>query len=287
VIQATALRAYPAQCNFSNFFLPFDEDSYCAVPSVNGDQQMIYTQEFLTEPADWMVYANPVDAKSWMARNFTWVESMPFHNSSGYFGPNPLTFDCDVSQAGLIHLQSPAIKISTAGTVFIEFSHFMDTEINYDGGIVEISVNSAKNFTYLTNTDAVVNGYPSSPLIETTNPLSGFLTYSGGISRPYLVPTWGRTVFSYQVAANDEITIRFTFGTDECGGTDSGWYIDTFKVYTCSSKPSDEKKGLTTAEIAGIAVGAVAFVAIVVIVSIIIVKKRSNANERKPLLPQS
>jgi len=287
VIQATALKSYPAQCNFSNFFIPFDEDSYCNVASINGDQQMIYDQEFLVDPEDWKVYADPVNGSEWNSRNFTWVETMPFHNSSGFFGPDPFDVNCETSnQAGLIHLESPAIKIPTAGTVFIEFSHFMDTEITWDGGIVEISINGAHNFTYLSNSDAVVNGYPSSPLLPSPNPLAGMITYSGGYSRPYLIPTWGRTIFSYKVAANDEIRFRFTFGTDYCGGTGSGWYIDTFKVYTCSAKSSDTSdKGLTTAQIAGISVGVIAFVAIVVIVSIIVVKKRANASERKPLLP--
>jgi len=244
---------------------------------------MIFEQNFETDP-NWKVYAQPYNTTTWIARNWTFG-AMPLKNSSkGYLGPDPHYTDCNSTQSGLIHLESPSIKFTSAGTVYIEIEHFMDTQINYDGGILETSVNGGA-FTYLTNANAVINGYPSTPLINTTNPLSGYITYSGGFSRPNLLPTWGISIFSLDVKESDEVIIRFTFGTDPCGGTSSGWAIDSFKVYSCSAKGAPSNDKLSNGAIAGIVVGCVAFVGIAGLIVFIIIRRKANAAERKPLIP--
>jgi len=278
---ATGLRNFPNQCNFSQFFNPFPEKNYCSVSSVNGEQNAIFSENFDVEPSGWTAHAFPVNSTSWIPRNWTWI----FQNGtdedafSGYFAPNPITFDCENSQSGLLNLDSPEITIPSSSTIYIQFTHLMDVEPLYDGGIILLSINGG-DFIYLSNKDAVINGYPSPPLSNSTNPLAGVITYSGGLSRPSLIPTWGTSIFTFNAEKNDVIKVRFSFGTDECGGTNGGWSIADFQVYSCSNASSK----LSTGQIVGIVIGVIIFVAIVVLIVVVIIKRNKSA-EKQRLLP--
>jgi len=282
VILATALRSYPTQCNFSTFFTPFNEPNYCAVPTVSGDFNSIYSQTFDVEPTDWQVSNEPVNTTTWIDRNWKFGEVM-LKNSTGYHGIDLENPSCGESQAGVIYLDSPQIKISVTSTVYVEFEHIMFSDPGYSGGVLYLKVNSNGEWFYWD--DGVINKYPSGPLAK-DNPLyrADWNTYSGGLDRNSLLPKWGKSIFSYPSTKGDVIQVRFAFGTSTCGGSGGGWDIDNFQVYSCEKEVNKNSKKLSGGQIAGIVIGVVLFAAIVVVGVIVLLRRTRRPVENEPLL---
>lgn len=109
-------------------------------------------------------------------------------------------------------LESPPMKVSTAGTLRVEFDHTYSFESYYDGGVVEMSRNDGP---WLDIGGNAYNGY----VYYGTNPLSGrscFTGASAGALHVTLRPT---------VVAGDVVRVRFRVATDSFGSA-PGWEID-------------------------------------------------------------
>jgi len=67
-----------------------------------------------------------------------------------------------------------------------------------------------------------------------TNPQAGQRAWSG-TDAGAVDGTWGKSIVSLAglATAGDSIQLRWDMGTDGCGGTTFGWYVDDVTVYAC------------------------------------------------------
>ena len=98
-----------------------------------------------------------------------------------------------------------------------KFFHLYDTEINWDGGQVDISTDGGTTWVDL-GTNMVTNGYNN--YIEDNNSIAAFSGNSNG---------WIQTVIDLSAYAGNDALIRFDFYYDalEPG---NGWYIDDIEL---------------------------------------------------------
>jgi hypothetical protein len=97
------------------------------------------------------------------------------------------------------------------------FSHFYNSEETWDGGVVEIKIESGDW------QDAgelfIENGYNSAIQINQTSAISGRNAFTGNSG------TFNQSKMSLQDFAGETISIRFRFASDGAAGIE-GWYID-------------------------------------------------------------
>ncbi len=105
-------------------------------------------------------------------------------------------------------LTSPPVFIG--GNFVLEFYHWFDTELNYDGGNVKISANNGTTWTLLTPE----NGYTQQTVAALNGP--GYAGNSGG---------WVPARFSLSAYPNQSVRFRWTFAADTMI-QGQGWYID-------------------------------------------------------------
>lgn len=113
---------------------------------------------------------------------------------------------------------------------FLSFRHVHDFETdgggNYDGGVVEYSVNAGA--TWLDAGPLFdVNGYRGTMSASFANPLGGrsaFVGPSGG---------WMVSRMDLSSLAGQSIRIRFSVATDELVGR-RGWFVDDIQIHTCA-----------------------------------------------------
>jgi bacillolysin len=111
---------------------------------------------------------------------------------------------------------------------FLHFNHAYGFEAdflsNYDGGVVEYSLNNGSTWT-----DAgslFINGGYNGTIEEGENPLGGrqgFVDHSNG---------YGSSRASLSSLAGQSIRFRFRIGTDTLVD-DYGWFIDDVRIYSC------------------------------------------------------
>jgi hypothetical protein len=112
----------------------------------------------------------------------------------------------------------------------LQFDHAFGFErfggINYDGGVLEYSV------------DGGASWIDAEPLIVAGHGYGGFLSPSNslGVRRAFVSTTFGYTSTQLDLGSLSGSAVRFRFriGTDWSVGHE-GWSIDNFRVYTCSS----------------------------------------------------
>lgn len=105
-------------------------------------------------------------------------------------------------------LTSPPVFIG--GNFILEFYHWFDTELNYDGGNVKISANNGSTWTLLTPE----NGYTQQSVAALNGP--GYAGNSNG---------WTQARFSLSAYSNQTVRFRWTFAADTMI-QGQGWYLD-------------------------------------------------------------
>ena len=102
----------------------------------------------------------------------------------------------------------------------LSFWHRWDMENNFDGGVLEVSVNSGP-FTYVPNSAFTQNGYTN--LISTSfgSPIGGLEAFSG-LQAPYLESIVYLSGFA---GPSDTVALQ-SHQADDNSVTDDGWYID-------------------------------------------------------------
>jgi len=173
-------------------------------------------------------------------RSWERVNNLP-DNRAGYamFAPDPDIGTCAPGgdESGVLRLTSPTFPIGAGATApLLTFDHWVATELGFDGGIVEISVNGGA-WTQIATADFSYNAYPSALLTaaqDNTNPLEGRAAFHG-TDGGEVDGSWGRSHVDLAgyATGGDRIQLRFSFGTDGCAGA-YGWYVDDVTVYACS-----------------------------------------------------
>jgi hypothetical protein len=146
------------------------------------------------------------------------------------FAANPATV------GGGSNLTSPSISIASPSAV-VEFRNRYDTEVGWDGGVLEISINGGAFQDVITAGGSFIqNGYNGTLGANgANNPLAGRNAWNGN-SNGYLTSS----VRLPAGAAGQNVRLRFRFGADDNTvgqGPNPGWYIDGMRVignYECS-----------------------------------------------------
>jgi hypothetical protein len=118
-------------------------------------------------------------------------------------------------------LDSGPISIDEEGG-FICFDHCYDSEEGIDGGVVWFTTDDFwyYNFEPLEGTDGQIEGNPGCVFVEDR---FGF----SGDSEGWVTDCWD---FTDPMWLESEVKIRFAFGSNDSGSTDSGWMIDNIVI---------------------------------------------------------
>ena len=168
------------------------------------------------------------------------------HTSQVAFGPAPDEGDCsgtatDISSAN--YLDSGNILVpADAQAPRLSFDHYVVTEIGFDGGNVQLSVDGGDfaaipAAAYVENEPDVIATEPEG----NTSPLAGQDGFTG-TNPGHAFGSWGTSVVDLSAAGvepGSTVQIRFAIGRDGCGGgiDGSGWYVDNVQVDSCVGVP--------------------------------------------------
>ncbi len=195
----------------------------------------IFADDFENGLNGWTVSnTNPPTPYDWAQT----VDVLPFGRpGTAWFVADPEIGDCDSQDESSVHyLTSPTINMP-AGPIrpALAFTHYVATELSFDGGNVQISLNGGDSWQLIPAADFEYNPYNTtlrSALAGSTNPLAGQAAWSGAGGQ------WGTSVIDLSglLSGGETVQIRFRFGKDGCRGVE-GWYIDDFEIYTCPPGP--------------------------------------------------
>ncbi len=159
--------------------------------------------------------------------NFVNSTTTPDSAPNAAFAQDPTTV------GGGTDLTSPTFVINTAAAT-LSFRHNYDTEQDWDGGALEISINGGAFADFITAGGAFVqNGYNGTlgNYTNANNPLGDRPAWTGN-SGGYIT-----TIARFPAAAvNQNIQLKWRFGADNNTAA-LGWWIDSIQVagqYTCS-----------------------------------------------------
>lgn len=117
-------------------------------------------------------------------------------------------------------LVSEPIRIASAGDALLTFWHWYQFEVNYDGGVVQVSVDDGESWVTLTPD----NGYPGSTWQYTLSCLGINTDCFIGNSRGWRFETVDLSAYRGR-----EIRIAFWVGNNTVNN-EEGWYIDDINV---------------------------------------------------------
>jgi len=195
-------------------------------PVLCPSRQTIYQDDFERGIGGWTVSNTaPPTPYDWVQRG-----GLPMGMSGiGWYAADPNIGDCQTIDESAVHsLFSPLIFIANDATVpMLTFTHFVATELGFDGGNVKISVNGGP-FVLIPSSAFTFNPYNSTIDITSTDPIAGQPAFTG------LGANWGTSIVNLGGFAvpGDFVQIRFDFGKDGCTGID-GWYLSDMAVFAC------------------------------------------------------
>lgn len=230
---AVEMSTAPTQCNFQPILDP-------NTPAICSSSTAIFTEDWESGMDGWTPTSNGVNSE-WPNYNWVVASGLPGGRSgSAAFAINEKTGTCapggDIS--GHFTLTSPVITMPAGATSSqVRFDHYVETELNFDGGNVLISVNGG-SFTLVPQSAYAFNAPPSQlddppPLGQNTNPKAGEFAWHG-TDEGESTGSWGTTIINLNslVQPGQTFQLQFDFGIDGCNGV-TGWYVDTVQIYNC------------------------------------------------------
>ena len=104
------------------------------------------------------------------------------------------------------------------------FYHQYSTEVDVDGGVVEISINGGADWEDVGADNFIENGYDSELESGSGNPLSGRPAFNGTNGSEFI-----RSVVDLTAYAGETVLIRFRFGSNDSNARE-GWYVDDISL---------------------------------------------------------
>jgi bacillolysin len=147
----------------------------------------------------------------------------------------PSTADYSITKA-------TGVAVPAGETTYLRFNHSYAFEAdinNYDGGVLEYSVNNG--FTWLDAGSLIVNNGYNGTLTSGT-PLGSRQAFVGG-TNGYI-----SSRVNLSSLAGQSVRFRFRIGTDS-SVSDYGWFIDDVRVYTCGSSGGGDTTPPTVASV--------------------------------------
>jgi hypothetical protein len=144
-------------------------------------------------------------------------------NTDSFSAPNAL-FAPNIGDVSDVSITTPSIPITTPDAL-VSFWHWFDTEVEYDGGVLELSINGGPFVDVLAAGGTVLSGGYTVPIdTDTGSPIPGRMAWSGN-SDGYL-NTLIRLPAS---AAGQSVQLRWRLASDS-SLAESGWLVDSIQV---------------------------------------------------------
>jgi Zn-dependent metalloprotease len=227
-------RDIPSQCGFEPLL---DPDA----PAVEGRLTLL-DERFETDPgwprANEGVY-DEYTSRDWVRTN----EGPDGHDGDGMlFALNSITlgncFPGSDDQSGAMWIDTPPVALQ-GGEVTLVFDHYLATEPEWDGGLLEFSRDGGA-FEPVPSSAFTFNPYNRTLAGTTdgnTNPLAGRPAFSGSNEGTF-ASSWGQSLVHLNALAErgETVVIRFILGVDGCNGLD-GWYLDRVRVVAEGAGP--------------------------------------------------
>ncbi len=160
-------------------------------------------------------------------------------------GPNH-AFVANLPLVSDSHLTSDSFLLAQANGR-LNFRHLYDSESDWDGGVLEISVNGGAFNDILTAGGTFVAGGYVSVLFTSGNPVADRAAWNGN-SGGYVTTTVDLPFAAY----NQNVSLRWRFGSDESVSA-TGWQIDTVSLSASPAAPTEDFGDAPTAAQSGFA----------------------------------
>ncbi len=235
-MNAVQMSVPPTQCNFQKLLNP-------NTPTECAGSNTVFAEDWETGNDGW-TFGTQGTGDAWPGTNWALRSNLPAnadgsaHSGTAQFAINPKigepnggTCQTGGDVTGHFWMDSPSITIPAgASDLKMAFEHFVQTETEFDGGNVKISVNGGP-FTAVPQTDYIFNA--PNFTAPTGTPLAGERIWNGA-NEGELTGSWGTSVINLSNLTNpgDTVRIRFDFAQDACNGN-LGWFVDTVRVYNC------------------------------------------------------
>ncbi len=201
-----------------------------APPPTCGGEVLLFSDDFESGAPGWTVNNSaPLTPYDWRLNNRPLPYGRP---GTAWVCDDPELGDCiERNESGSHSLISPPIEIPRSnGHTLLRFTHHVNVETGWDGGVVGVRVNDGRWQT-LPGSSFHYNSYNMKLRQRTSsnaNPLGGNEAWSG------IGGEWGTSVadLSGLVKSGDTLQVRFVFGKDGCSGR-LGWFVDDVEVYSC------------------------------------------------------
>ena len=230
-MQAVEMRAAPP-CTFEKLLEP-------GAPAACPGATRTLGEDWSDGLAGWTLTSTGVNPE-WPNYNWTASSSLPAGRAgSAAFAPNSTAGTCVAGgdYSGTFSIDSAPITVPASGQLVLRFDHYVETEVNYDGGNLMISRNGGAfalvpQSAYTWNAPKTALAEPA-PVGNNTNPKAGQLAWHGA-DEGQATGSWGTTVVDLsQIAApGDTLRLRFDFGNDGCNGV-TGWYVGALAIDQC------------------------------------------------------
>ena len=181
--------------------------------------------------------------------NWTTTTDLPApHSGRAAFFKNDKGGDCStVDHSARYWLETPAITVQNA-TSKLMFTHFMQSEGEFDGGNLKYAINGSTTWTIVPPAamTAATGGYnphsgtfdTATPIGSNTSPNAGQAAWTGS-DQGEATGSWGTTIVNFaqfaaatRPAAGSTIKFRYEFAQDGCNGN-LGWFVDQVDGFFC------------------------------------------------------
>lgn len=202
---------------------------HSAIPT--GPDQIIYTDDVESGPGDFSVGGGGAGA------DFSIVTSASHSPTHAWFAPN-------ANAISDRHLILPVDMTAVNAGAQLEFMHRYQTETNYDGAVLEYSLNGSQWFDILAGDGGAIpanparfieGGYVSSISTNFSSPIGGRAAWNGN---------GGSTFIPVRVDMSDfvghTLQLRWRMASDTSVGS-TGWWIDDVSLrvpQACNAGPS-------------------------------------------------
>ena len=127
-----------------------------------------------------------------------------------------------------------SITIPSGGLMHFEHAHSFESDEGneYDGGVIEFSVDGGNTWTDAGSLIEAGDDYGGPIFTGAANPLSGRQAFVGESTG------YGSTRLDLSSLAGQQTRFRFRIGTDEAQ-KDYGWFIDDIEIYSCEGEATN------------------------------------------------
>lgn len=148
------------------------------------------------------------------------------------------TYPVNCNSSFTILITQPDGWYSPFNNLYIEFKHKFDTDLNQDGGYIDVSYDNGENWVNIINdTIGEYNWWILTPISQHTQSLytTDDVLYNGNYGFSGNIEDWEIVQFGWNIQivkdAIDTMLVRFNFISDDIDNEKEGWIIDDIILF--------------------------------------------------------